>query len=57
MDATIVLIQMILDDGDLNPEQRAYNHEREVCSLDYMGSEKLIELRDYLIKYVEDRNV
>tara|TARA_R110002020_G_scaffold5310_12_gene22327 strand:+ start:220 stop:366 length:147 start_codon:yes stop_codon:yes gene_type:complete len=48
---------MILDDGDLNPEQRAYNHEREVCSLDYMGSEKLIELRDYLIKYVEDRNV
>lgn len=53
--AIIILIQMILDDLDLNPEQRAYNHEREVCSLDYMGREELTKLKDYFVNYVECR--
>jgi hypothetical protein len=57
MDNTILaLIQMVLDDLDLNPKQRAYNHGREVCSLDYMGREELVHLRDYFVKYVEDIN-
>ena len=51
----INLIQKILDDLDLNPKQRAYNQEREVCSLDYMGREELTHLRDYFVNYVEDR--
>lgn len=51
----INLIQKILDDLDLNPKQRAYNHEREVCSLDYMGREELTHLRDYFVNYVEGR--
>jgi len=49
------LIQMILDDLDLNPEQRAYNHEREVCSLDYMGREELTKLKDYFVNYMDER--
>jgi hypothetical protein len=56
MDNTIIiLIQMILDDLDLNPEQRAYNHEREVCSLDYMSREELTKLKDYFVNYMDER--
>jgi len=50
----ITLIQRVLDDGDLNPEQRAYNQEREVCCLDYMDRGELIKLRDYFVNYVEE---
>ena len=56
MDNTIIiLIQIILDDLDLNPEQRAYNHELEVCSLDYMSREELTKLKDYFVNYVDER--
>ena len=51
----IILIQMILDDLDLNPEQRAYNHEREVCSLDYMSREELTKLMSYFVNYMDER--
>ncbi len=51
----ITLIQMILDDIDLNPEQRAYNHGREVCSLDYMGREELTKLKHYFVNYIDER--
>jgi hypothetical protein len=51
----IILIQMILDDLDLSPAQRAYNHEREVCSLDYMDREELTKLKDYFVNYMDER--
>ena len=53
----ITLIQRVLDDGDLNPEQRAYNHEREVCYLDHMERGELIKLRDYFVNYVHENYV